>query len=524
MPHLPATALSPACREEEPARPPRPDAVPLRPHAPRHNGGNSARLRTRLAGAILAACATGFLAHAQFPPRSEAPATAGELICRPGQYKKFGAEYCLLAVPESRAGANARMIHIPVVRVKAARALSQEPVFYLFGGPGASNVAGHELLDWFYEDFDAVYIGYRGVDGSVSLDCPEFSAKLTDNDLLSTEGLRGLGAALRACFERHARNGVDLAGYNVLEVVDDLEAARKALGYGRVNVWAHSYGATLAYVLARRHPGSLSRMLLLGASSPRRVAAWDPRMIDQQLRYYAALWSKDAEASRRAPDLIAVIRRVLSGLPRDWQGARIDRDRVRIGFFLMLYNRATAAMAFDAIVRADGGDWSGLAAISAQVAAVKSLNACDAVLKLAGYVYEPGRDYEQAMDPPDAILGSPLGKMTWASLRASGWEAPMLPREWRRNAKTGVETLMVHGTVDVSSPPDYARRELLPMLTNGKFILLDELGHNDVIVNQPDAFRRLMEEFFTQGNVDRSFFKSAPMDFRAPRPLGPSKR
>ena len=128
------------------------------------------------------------------------------------------------------------------------------------------------------------------------------------------------------------------------------------------------------------------------------------------------------------------------------------------------------------------------------------------------------------MDPAGSLLGSPLGKLTWVALQASGWPVPQLPREWRRTAKIPAEALLLHGTVDFSSPPEYTRRELLPLLPNGKLVLLEELGHNDIIVNQAGAFRRLMEEYFARGVVDRSLFRPAPMDFRVAKPLGAASR
>jgi len=93
----------------------------------------------------------------QFPGQEEiARAKQHELFSKPGTFGKFAADFGMLAVPENRRQTGSRLIHLPVVRVRATRPLATEPVFYLFGGPGASNVRGHQLLDWFYEDFDAV--------------------------------------------------------------------------------------------------------------------------------------------------------------------------------------------------------------------------------------------------------------------------------------------------------------------------------------------------------------------------------
>ena len=52
-----------------------------------------------------------------------------------------------------------------------------------------------------------------------------------------------------------------------------------------------------------------------------------------------------------------------------------------------------------------------------------------------------------------------------------------------------MQALLLHGTVDFSSPLEYTRRELLPRFPNHRLVVLRERGHNDIIVNQIEAFR-----------------------------------
>ena len=74
---------------------------------------------------------------------------------------------------------------------------------------------------------DVVLVGYRGVDGSSRLDCPEVIASRDHSrDLLSTASLASDAAAYRACATRLQDQGIDLGGYSLPERVDDLELAR----------------------------------------------------------------------------------------------------------------------------------------------------------------------------------------------------------------------------------------------------------------------------------------------------------
>src|SRR5690606_17946040 len=111
----------------------------------------------------------------------------------------------------------------------------------------------------------------RGVDGSVRLDCPEVVSVLRRaDDFLAPTALRAYGDALGACALRLTFEGVDVAQYGMVQQVDDLEAARVALGYGPVNLLSHSAGTRAALVYAWRHPESIHRSVMLAVNPPGR--------------------------------------------------------------------------------------------------------------------------------------------------------------------------------------------------------------------------------------------------------------
>ena len=103
-------------------------------------------------------------------------AHAGNLALEKCTYKTKAATYeseCgTLIVPENRLNPRSRLIAIPVKRIHAASASPLEPIVHLTGGPGMSNMRFNppdELL----ANHDVLLVGYRGVDGSSVLDCPE---------------------------------------------------------------------------------------------------------------------------------------------------------------------------------------------------------------------------------------------------------------------------------------------------------------------------------------------------------------
>ncbi len=82
----------------------------------------------------------------------------------------------ILTVPENRSDPNSRLIALPVKRIRATEKNTQ-PIFDLEGGPGRPNMPG-QIPAWLNRNHDLVMVGYRGVEGSIDLDLPEFSEAL----------------------------------------------------------------------------------------------------------------------------------------------------------------------------------------------------------------------------------------------------------------------------------------------------------------------------------------------------------
>src|SRR3954471_10303191 len=195
--------------------------------------------------ALLAiALAIGGLAHVRRsrPSHVTVPegARAGQLSLHACSYHteagELPADCGTLVVPENRANPRSRLIAVPVTRIRARSAHPREPVFRLEGGPGITNMK-FAKASRFAGNRDVVLVGYRGVDGSVRLDCPEVESALRHStDVLAEKSFRAYGDGFRSCAQRLQGDGVDLAGYSQKEQADDVEAARKALGYGRVDL------------------------------------------------------------------------------------------------------------------------------------------------------------------------------------------------------------------------------------------------------------------------------------------------
>src|SRR5919204_3847104 len=195
-------------------------------------------------------------------------AHAGQLTLHPCHYGtedgSYRADCGTLVVRENRHDPQSRLIALPVTRVRARFANPGVPIFRLQGGPGITNMTFPDASR-FADKHDVVLVGYRGVDGSSKLRCPEVSsARAHARDLLSEATDRTVAAGFRACAQRLQDDGVDLAGYSLPERVDDLDAARRALGYERIDLLSESAGTRTAMIYAWRYPKRIHRSVMIG--------------------------------------------------------------------------------------------------------------------------------------------------------------------------------------------------------------------------------------------------------------------
>jgi pimeloyl-ACP methyl ester carboxylesterase len=456
-----------------------------------------------------------------------AGAQAGDLVdLEPCTYEARDVEYAAdcgtLIVPENRSDPNSRLIALPAVRIRATGSNPAEPIFRLGGGPGQSNM-GFSRLEKLIENHDVVLVGYRGVDSSPVLQCPEFiqAAKGVGDNLLSEASIANMGDAFTRCAARLQAKGVDLDGYTILEEIEDVEAARAGLGYERINLLSESFGTRVAIIYAWKYPDSLYRSAMISVNPPGRLA-WEPDVLDWQITYDADLCAQDPECSARTDDLAKTVRNVAHNMPRRWLFLRIDPGRVRFftHFFLWYREGLTGrdtAMVYDAYLAAEKGDPSGLAMISLMYdlvnpATMMTWGQSGAIVMSTDF--DPARDYFAEMNPPGSILGAPQSEITWSPLYFADWPATLIPVDNRQVQASDVETLLVSGSVDGTTPARYATEELLPSLGNGEQVILSEFGHVDDVWNlQPEATMHLLTTFYDTGVADDSLFTYQPMDF-----------
>ena len=365
--------------------------------------------------------------------------TAGELFnLEPCLYEARDVEYdadCgLLVIPENRNTPNSRLINIPVTRIRSTGTNPAEPIYYLSGGPGESNnrFFGGRVA-WFVDRHDIVLVGYRGVDGTVRMDCPEISAHIKNlpGDMLGEASMENMTASYARCADRLQDEGVDLAGYTLVEVVDDLEAARLALGYEKINLFSVSYGTRLAMIYDWRYPESIYRSAMVAVNPPGHMFYYDPAVIDQQLEYYANLCAQDPNCSAQTNDLAETMRTTSQNMPKRWLGFPIDHGMLRAASFESISDTQSVAKVLDVWLAAAKGDYSGMAMLSL-AGPMLFANATvwgDNMAKAASADYFATQELRGNLNFTESILGSPRSEIASA---AAGWPVTDIPKNINR--------------------------------------------------------------------------------------------
>ena len=452
-------------------------------------------------------------------------ARAGQLKLHACHYDtekgSYAADCGTLVVPENRHKADSRLIALPVTRIRARSAKPGVPIFRLQGGPGVTNMT-FPLASRFADQHDVVLVGYRGVDGSSKLDCPEVaSARAHARDLLTEKSFRADEAAYKACARRLQGEGVDLAGYSLPQRVDDLDAARRALGYKRIDLVSESFGTRLAMIYAWRYPQRIHRSVMIAVNPPGHFL-WDAKTLGDQVGRYAALCADDASCRRRTPDLAASIHSAYSDLPDRWWFLPIKQGNVEVASFFGLMNATTdgsgplnGPWTIDTLLSANQGDGSGawLLSMMAQLIIPRG--------QVWGDVAAFGRSdaayarHFYADDANRGVIGSPLTDLIWADGRLlDAWPANPDENLYTHVRTSNVETLLIGGKLDFATPPQNGTRELLPHLPNGREVVLSNLGHSDDFwTYQPAASKRLINTYLKSGRVDTSRYTPARVDF-----------
>ena len=201
-------------------------------------------------------------------------AAAAHAVVTPGTFAIRGSEVAVergeFTVQTRRtAGGDGQSLTLRFVRFRSTAAAPRPPIVFLAGGPGdgaTRALAGMPLalLAELRAVADVIAFDQRGTGTSDPLDpfCPPLPATPPDRPGDPGRLTSAIRQQLESCLPGAARRGIDVHGFTTEESADDLEALRLVLGAPALQLLAGSYGTHLALATARRHPASISAMVL----------------------------------------------------------------------------------------------------------------------------------------------------------------------------------------------------------------------------------------------------------------------
>jgi pimeloyl-ACP methyl ester carboxylesterase len=426
-----------------------------------------------------------------------------------------------LVVPENRASSKSRLIALPVTRILARSSHPLAPIFHLNGGPGITNMTFPQA-NRLAAQHDVVMVGYRGVDGSSVLNCPEVTAALENTrDYLAKASLSAYSQAFASCAKRLERSGVDLAGYTMEEQAGDIEAARVALGYKRIDLLSDSAGTRLAMIYSWMYPTNVDRSVMVGVNPPGNFI-YSGAEIDQGIERYSALCAKQPACRARTANLAASMKHTAAHMPSSWYSLPIRPGNVLVGTFLGLTDATPVLsplggpMTLDSWISAAHGDPSGfwLLSMLANISLPQSFTWGEfASIGMADA--QPVERYFSSGADRGSIIGNPLGEFLWgAGGLAHAWPANPGENQYTSVQNSSVPTLLIGGTLDFETPAQNATKELLPHLSNGHQVILSGLGHSeDFFSYEPSASTQLLTTFYATGQVDTSRYTPNVVSF-----------
>jgi pimeloyl-ACP methyl ester carboxylesterase len=175
-----------------------------------------------------------------------------------------------LYVPEDRVNTERVIkLHVAIIPAKGENTYS-DPIVYLSGGPGAYNFARFDEqfapLAALYADRNLIIFDQRGVGLSEpAMNCPEvvqFQQQQLDRSIRGAVYNDELFSQIRSCRDRFIADGINLSSYNTDTSAADVRDLRLALGVETWNLYATSYGTSLALTVLRDDPEGVRSAVL----------------------------------------------------------------------------------------------------------------------------------------------------------------------------------------------------------------------------------------------------------------------
>ena len=417
-----------------------------------------------------------------------------------------------LEVFENRETRQGRRIGLNIVVLPAtARIKEGDPVFVFAGGPGqaATDLARESLaiVGGLNAKRDIVLIDQRGTGKSNGLGCkfgdtntPEM-IDLVKRELMSRK-------LLQECRDTLARRA-DLTLYTTTIAMADIDEARTALGYRKINLWGGSYGTRAAMEYLRRYPHQVRSVVIDGVAPPS-LALPATFARDAGAVYEKMLTACEAElsCSKQFPRLRSQVDDLLAGLDRQPRKITLadpltgnpreiglTRDGVLMAVFSTLYVPEMVALLPAALARAKQGDYTSLMAMSAAFGDFAE----DKIFMGMRFSVVCAEDVPRITAASSEQDRAPFGGLFVREFAkgCEGWPKGVMAKDFDLPVTSDKPVLILSGGLDPVTPPPFGE-EVKRTLSNALHLVANNVGHG---VSSRGCAPRLIKKFIESASV-----------------------
>jgi pimeloyl-ACP methyl ester carboxylesterase len=362
-----------------------------------------------------------------------------------------------------------------------------DPIVVLTGGPGEKAIESASVyvgrLASLLSDRDLLLVDQRGTGQSAPLECHLFSSA---DPAASVRDFFPWAAVARCA--RELEKTADLTRYVSPYFASDLEQVRRALGYGRLNLFALSYGTQAAQAYLRRYPESV-RTAYLGSPAPIDVggpldfAKTEQAALDRMFENCAAEAACHAAFPNLRSEFQQLVRRLDAGevsvqVPEAADAFVLSRGRVASWVRSQLYRPRDAAALPWFLHRAYGGDWSpiveSMLSDARDVEQDLGFGLFFSITCSEEVPFVPEKDVVAATR--DTFLGDYRLRQQQAACAL--WPKAKLPKGYRQPVKSSAPTLFVTGDLDGGTPLWYTDR-VARGFSNHVTVVVHGQGHTE---------------------------------------------
>lgn len=426
-----------------------------------------------------------------------------------------------IQVNEDFSNPQSRRIFLPFYIIKSNAKNPSEPIFWLDGGPGGTNIVSEKNIisaspEKLLDKHDFVCVGYRGVDGSTVLASDDINNALKglNSNLLSSESIANVVEKIKDYTAELKKENIDINKYTILDVIEDIEHARKFLGYKSINLLSVSYGTRVALLYGYKYPEIVNKTVMIGACPPNYFLV-RPEQAERTIAHYDSIYKKQKNFNGSIREAMRI---AFQKMPSKWSLYKLDADKIKTGTMQALYSRGFAVLAFDAYFNAAyNDDYSGLFMLQK----VYDMSTKSIIGDVFAKTVSADQNSNYALEDSNTILGKNISEIY--AQTAKYWQIKSIPAEYTTCKYSEEETLVVSGDLDFRTPAYITEKELMPHLKNGKHVILKNMSHTDVLINVMKT-PSFLQAFYDDGIVDTSLIETVDeINFEVKERLGKLK-